>query len=215
MERCLLQGKDLPTKFWDETVYCANYLLNRISIRETSQVNPVEKWCGKKYSIYHLKMFGCVSLQHIPDDYRKKFDAKTHGCIMMGYSKQWKAYQLFDPIKQQIIIMRNVIFDKKASGIVLLKSPFGPSYSNSFNIVEDIRLTVSPMCTSTSLSTSILESTSSQRTLTKTVTSLDHSSNGNGISLNPYLPWWAIEMIEATNADVGDISRSRQTRNHK
>jgi hypothetical protein len=42
--------------------------------------------------------------------------------IMMGYSEEMKTYQLFDLVKGQIIIRRNVWFDKKSSRINLLNA---------------------------------------------------------------------------------------------
>jgi hypothetical protein len=57
------------------------------------------------------------------DDRRKKLDAKSHACIMMGYFKEWKAYKLFDPIKQEIIYKRYVVFDEKTSGITSIELP--------------------------------------------------------------------------------------------
>ena len=35
------------------------------------------------------------------------------------------------------------------------------------------------------------------------------------MSFTPYLPQWAVKMIEAIGADVGDISISQQTHSHK
>jgi hypothetical protein len=99
MDRCLLQAKYLPPHFWDEAVYCANYLLNHISTQVVPSMTPVERWCGKKPSVNHLHVFGCVSWAHISDDCRKKLDAKSHACIMMGYSEESKSYRLFDPVK--------------------------------------------------------------------------------------------------------------------
>ena len=64
----------------------------------------------------------------------------------------------------------------------LLNSSFGLYHSDLFSIVEYIKSTISPMFTSTSSLTSVLESTSIKSTLTDTVTSPDHSSNGNGTS---------------------------------
>jgi hypothetical protein len=43
---------------------------------------------------------------HIPNDRRKKLDAKSHACIMMGYFEESKAYRLFDLIKQEIIYQK-------------------------------------------------------------------------------------------------------------
>ena len=86
MVRCLLQAKDLLTKFWVEFVYCANYLLNQISTREVCHVTPVEKWYGRKPSVDHLRTFGCVAWANISDACEKKVDTKSHVYIIMGYS---------------------------------------------------------------------------------------------------------------------------------
>lgn len=196
MARCLLQPKDMPTNFWAEAIYCANYLLNRISTREVSRVTPIEKQCGKDLSIGHLKTFGCVSWAHISYYCRNKLDAKNCASIMMRYSKDSKSYRLFDPIKQQIIIRCNVIFYENTSSIGLLNSSSGPSYNDSFGIVEDIRSTVPLLSTLTSLSTSFLESIVSRDTTNKTVTSSNYSSNGNVTSPTPCLPQWDVKVIE-------------------
>jgi len=86
-------------------------------------VTLVEIWCGNNPSVDHLKFFGCVAWAHILDDCRKKLDAKSHACIMMGYSEEYKYYQLFDPIKQQIIIRRNVFFDESLQELSCLMLP--------------------------------------------------------------------------------------------
>jgi hypothetical protein len=48
-----------------------------------------------------------------------------------------------------------VIFDEKNCELDVLKYPSGPLYNDPFGIIEDIRSTIPPMNTSTSLSTSI------------------------------------------------------------
>ena len=80
------------TKLWTKAVYYANYLLTQIPTKNVGQVTPIENWFGKKPFVGHLRMFGCVSWAHIPDDYRNKLDAKSHAYIMKGYSKDSKAY---------------------------------------------------------------------------------------------------------------------------
>jgi hypothetical protein len=37
---------------------------------------------------------------------------KSHKCIMVGYSETSKAYRLYDPENNEILIMRDVIFDE-------------------------------------------------------------------------------------------------------
>jgi hypothetical protein len=138
MVRCLLQTKNTPFRFWAEAVYCANYFLNHISIQVVPSMTPVEQWCGKKLSVDHLRVFGCVVWAHISDDCRKKLDAKSHAFIMMGYSEESKAYRPFDPVKRQIIIKRNVWFDEKSSGIKLLHVSSVLLQDDPFNVVFDI-----------------------------------------------------------------------------
>jgi hypothetical protein len=66
-----------------------------------------------------------------------KLDAKTHAYIMMGYSEKYKSYRLFDLVKRQIIIIRNVFFDENSLGINLLNDSFGLLKDFPFDIVSD------------------------------------------------------------------------------
>lgn len=92
---------------------------------------------------------------------------------MMGYSENSKSYQLFDFVKQQIIIMRNVIFDEKSSGLKLLNSPFCILNNDPFDIVPNSRSPTPLLCISTNSLTSLLKSTGSHTTPIETITSLD------------------------------------------
>jgi len=55
----------------------------------------------------------------------------------MGYSEESKAYWLFDIIKQQIIIRRNLWFDEKYYGIKLLNSYSGLLHNDHFDVVSE------------------------------------------------------------------------------
>jgi hypothetical protein len=83
-------------------------------------------------------VFGCVSLAHISNDYRNKLDAKSHACIMMGYSEESNSYRFFDLVKQKIIIRRNVWFDNNSYGNNLLNSFSGLLQDDPFEVVSDI-----------------------------------------------------------------------------
>ena len=41
---------------------------------------------------------------HVPDSKRVKLDAKSLKCILLGVSDESKAFKLFDPISNKIII---------------------------------------------------------------------------------------------------------------
>jgi hypothetical protein len=65
---------------------------------------PKEAWSGLKPSVDHFHIFGCVSHVHIPNNKRVKLDAKSFKCILLGVSEESKAYRLFDPISNKIIV---------------------------------------------------------------------------------------------------------------
>ena len=215
MARCLLQAKDLSMKFLAEVVYYENYLLNHILTKFVGQVNPINNFSSKKPFVGQLRTFVCVSWAHILDYCRKNLDPRSNARIIMGYSKESKSYRLLDPFKQKIIKWCTMIFYEKAYGFDMSKSPFGPLYSDLFGIVEDTGLNVPPITTLTSLFTSIPELNGSLSTLDKIVTSPNHSLEIPDASPNPFLPRWAIKMIEATDIDVGNISKGQQTCSHK
>ena len=56
------------------------------------------------HNVSHLKVFGCAAYAHVPYELRKKLDKKGHKYIFVGYSKDAKAYKLYDPITRKVII---------------------------------------------------------------------------------------------------------------
>ena len=85
ISHCLLQVKDLPTKFWVEAIYCSNYLLNLVSTHVVSSMTPIKSWCGKNPLFRHLRRSRCIAWEHIFYACRNKLDVKIHSYIMTGY----------------------------------------------------------------------------------------------------------------------------------
>ena len=48
----------------------------------------------------------------MPDNKRTKLDDKSLSCILLGVSEGSKAYRLYDPTSQRIIISRDVVFEE-------------------------------------------------------------------------------------------------------
>ncbi|KAJ8624212.1 hypothetical protein MRB53_032742 [Persea americana] len=71
---------------------------------------PEEAWSGRRPSIDHLRIFGCIAYAHVPDEKRKKLDDRGVKCVFLGVSAESKAYRLYNPVTKQIIISRDVIF---------------------------------------------------------------------------------------------------------
>ena len=55
MVKCVLQTKEISTKFWAEVIYYSIYLMNLVSIRVVIKSTLVEKWNGRKPYVRHLK----------------------------------------------------------------------------------------------------------------------------------------------------------------
>ena len=72
---------------------------------------PEEAWSGHKPSVYYFRVFGCISHIHVPDNTRLKL-AKSFKCILLGVCEESKAYSLFDPLSNKIIVSRDVVFEE-------------------------------------------------------------------------------------------------------
>lgn len=108
--RCMMFDSKLNSRFWAEAVCCAAYLVNRSLSKGLSDKCPEEAWSGKRPDVSNLRLFGCKAMVHVPAEKRKKWDAKSIECVMIGYTSQSQTYRLFDPEKQSTIVSRDVIF---------------------------------------------------------------------------------------------------------
>ena len=78
-------------------------------------MTPEEAWNGRKPSVDHFKVFGCIAYAHVPDEKRKKLDDKGEKCVFLGINEHLKAYKLFNPITKRIVISRDVVFKEDST----------------------------------------------------------------------------------------------------
>ncbi|XP_021609063.1 uncharacterized protein LOC110612592 [Manihot esculenta] len=112
MTRCLLHEKNLPKKFWAEAANTVIFLLNRLPTKALQKQTPYKAWYGHKPSIINLKVFGCFCFSYIPQVKRDKLDKKSEPGIFIGYSSVSKAYKIFQPQNEKIIISRDVFMEE-------------------------------------------------------------------------------------------------------
>jgi transposase InsO family protein len=113
MVRSMLTEKEIPRTFWPEAVNWTIHVLNRSPTFAVRNMTPEEAWSGCKPSVEHFRIFGCVAHVHIPDSKRVKLDDKSMKCILLGISDESKAYRLYNPISQAIVVSRDVIFEEE------------------------------------------------------------------------------------------------------
>lgn len=112
--RSQMQSTNTPLCLWGEAVVSTVHVQNR-SLVNRWNVTPYESWYGKKPNISHFKVFGARAFAHVPDQNRQKLDAKAQKCIFVGYAEGRKAYRLWNPVTQKIVISRDVIVEEKGS----------------------------------------------------------------------------------------------------
>jgi hypothetical protein len=112
MVRCMLSEKHVPKFLWAEAVNWAVHILNRSPTLAVKDKTPEEAWSGIKPDVHYFKVFGCIAHVHIPEAKRKKLDAKSFQCVMLGVSDESKAYRLFDPTTKRIVTSKDVIFEE-------------------------------------------------------------------------------------------------------
>lgn len=110
--RSMIHAKNLPLELWAEAVNFAAYTLNRV-LTSGRKLTPYECWYGKRPNVSHLRIFGTKAFTHIPDAERKKLDAKSRECILVGYSETQKGYRLWDTSSRKILVSRDVLFDEQ------------------------------------------------------------------------------------------------------
>jgi len=105
----------LPRCFWADALATACYVRNRLPVCPLN-VSPHEKWYGKKPSVKHMRVFGCVAYALKPDVERKKMSAKSEKMRFIGYPFGTKGYRLYDEQKRRVVVRRDVVFNEADFG---------------------------------------------------------------------------------------------------
>jgi hypothetical protein len=113
MVRCMLHEKNLPKMFWAEAANTAVFLQNRLPTKLLEEKTPFEVWYDNKPSLSFLKIFGSICFVHIPQIKRDKLDKKAMQGIFVGYSDVSKAYKVYHPQTQKMVITRDVHFHEE------------------------------------------------------------------------------------------------------
>ena len=72
MAKAMLYEKGLPKFFWTKVVNTTVYLLNRCPTKALLNKTLIEAWSGRKPSVRHFKVFGCLCYSEVPKERRSK-----------------------------------------------------------------------------------------------------------------------------------------------
>jgi hypothetical protein len=62
--------------------------------------------------VEHIRIFGCLTYSHVPSEKRTKLDPTAQQGILVGYSKVSKAYHIYIPSQQRVVVSRDVRFEE-------------------------------------------------------------------------------------------------------
>ncbi|KAF8378886.1 hypothetical protein HHK36_030235 [Tetracentron sinense] len=91
----------------------SKFLHIRCPTKSVKNKTPQEAWSGYKPSVSHLKIFGYIAYAQVPEAKRKKLDDRSEKCIFIGYSEESKAYKLYNPLTNKVVVSRDVIFSEE------------------------------------------------------------------------------------------------------
>lgn len=105
MARSMLKAKRLPNEFWGEAIKATVYLINRSPTKVVfGKIEPQEAWTKCKWTVEHLRVFGCVAYALVLKEKRHKLDDKGEKCIFTGHNEESKAYSLYNLVTKKIVI---------------------------------------------------------------------------------------------------------------
>ena len=124
----------MPAELWAECAATSAYLLNRTLTSALPDMTPYEAWHGEKPAYGLLRAVGCLAYAHTHAVTRNKqgnvgkLGPQATCCAMIGYSKNSKAYRVWDLKAKKIITSVHVSFEERqpafgASGAAAASPP--------------------------------------------------------------------------------------------
>ena len=110
--RAILAQTGLPKILWMEIAAAIVYLKNRSPTRSLKGKTPYEAWFGRKPDLSHLRILGTPTYIHIPEEKRVKLDTHSHMGQLIGYGDTANQYRVWDHIKKDVVVARDVVFDE-------------------------------------------------------------------------------------------------------
>ena len=91
-------GKQVKVPF-TEAVNTAVYPRNQNpTTRPEKKITAYEGIFKRKLDVANLKVLGCISFVYVPDNHRKKLEAKSRKAMFVGYPDGVKGCKFYDPV---------------------------------------------------------------------------------------------------------------------
>ena len=111
----MMKAKGMPARFWGEAVTTAVFILNHAPTKALAGKTPFEAWYGRKPSVSFLRTFSCIGHVRKTTPNLTKLEGRSTPMVFLGYAEGTKAYWLYDPRGDKVLVSRDIVFDEKAA----------------------------------------------------------------------------------------------------
>jgi transposase InsO family protein len=115
MARSMIEGEESAKFLLERGGNDGHLRAQRSFTRSAKGRTPYEAWYGKKPSVEHLRVFGCVAHVKSARPLLRKLDDRSTPMIFIGYEPGSKAYRVYNPVTRRVHISRDVVFDEGES----------------------------------------------------------------------------------------------------
>ena len=115
-----------PQKLWAEAFSTATYLRNRTPTRVLDGLTPFELLYGVKPDPADLRAFGAPCAIVEPSAKLKKLDDRARFCVFVGYMYGSGGYRVWDPDRDVVVELRDVVFFQDGLWKRCLRFKFDP-----------------------------------------------------------------------------------------
>ena len=95
MVRSMINNSSLPESLWGEAIKTSIYILNRVPSKAVAKT-PYKLWTGKKPSIRHLHVWGCLVEARPYKPNERKLDLRTVSYYFIRYSERSRGFKFYD-----------------------------------------------------------------------------------------------------------------------
>ena len=91
------------------------FILNHAPTKALKGKTPFEAWHGHKPSMSFLQTFGCIEHVRKMKPNLTKLEGRSTPMVFLGYTEGTKAYRLYDPRGNKVLVSHDVVFDEKVA----------------------------------------------------------------------------------------------------
>ena len=115
MARSMMKAKSMPARFWGKVVTTVVFILNHVPTKALKGKTPFEAWYGRKPSVSFLRTFDCIGHVRKTKLNLTKPEDRSTPMVFLGYAEGTKAYWLYDPHGDKVLVSHDVVFNEEAA----------------------------------------------------------------------------------------------------